>query len=76
MTASSTARSRTILRVTVPMPAEFSVKTPSFNGFAFMGSYYRHTDLELKLARSSASSQSNVVVVSGFSPSLEQFSMK
>ena len=38
MTDSSTARSRTILRVTVPMPAEFSVKTPSFNGFAFMGS--------------------------------------
>jgi len=40
MMASSTARSRTILRVTVPMPAEFSVKTPSFNGFAFMGQFY------------------------------------
>ena len=37
MTASSTARSRTILLVTVPRPAEFSVKAPSFNGFVFMG---------------------------------------
>ena len=37
MAASSTARSRTILRVTVPMPAEFSVKTPSFSGFGFIG---------------------------------------
>src|ERR1017187_10216565 len=35
-----------------------------------------YRDLRLKLARSSASSQSNVVFVSGFSPSLEQFSMK
>jgi hypothetical protein len=37
MTASSTARSRTIFRVTVPMPAEFSVKAPSFNGFILIG---------------------------------------
>ena len=37
MTASSTARYRTILRVTVPMPVEFSVKAPSFSGFVFMG---------------------------------------
>jgi hypothetical protein len=37
MTASSTARSRTIPRVTVPMPAEFSVNAPCFNGFVFMG---------------------------------------
>jgi hypothetical protein len=36
MTASSTARSPTIVRVTVPMPVEFSVKTPCFNGFVFM----------------------------------------
>jgi hypothetical protein len=35
-----------------------------------------YTDLGLKLARSSASSQSKVVFVSGFSPSLEQLSMK
>src|ERR1035438_1756453 len=35
-----------------------------------------YPDLRLKLARSSASSQSNVVFVSGFSPSLEQFSIK
>ena len=33
-------------------------------------------DLGVKLARSSASSKSNRVFVSGFSPSLEQFSMK
>ena len=38
MTASSTARSRTIFRVTVPRPAEFSVKTPSFSGFV-IGQY-------------------------------------
>ncbi len=37
MAASSTARSRTILRVTVPRPAEFSVKAPCFSGFVFMG---------------------------------------
>src|SRR5690348_9598171 len=41
MIASSTARSRTISRVTVPMPAEFSVKVPSFNGFVFMGLNHR-----------------------------------
>ena len=40
MTFNSTARSRAILRVTVPIPAEFSVKTPSFNGFAFVRQFY------------------------------------
>ena len=35
-----------------------------------------YTDLCLKLLRSSASSQSNVVFISGFSPSREQLSMK
>jgi len=165
MTASSTARSRTILRVTVPRPAEFSVRhlpsvicfhgqklphirknvcelcvvfiwrvprsscvsrdlkkcCPAFEtldlgGFLGirtrfvdyglenrslrrfrefgqgcfhkfrlplvnwgLGVFWRkakkcYRDLRLKLARSSASSQSNVVFVSGFSPSLEQFS--
>src|SRR5665213_675734 len=36
MTASSIARSRTIFRVTVPMPSEFSVKAPCFSGLVFM----------------------------------------
>ena len=30
-------RCRTILGVTVPMPAEFSVRAPSFSGFVFIG---------------------------------------
>src|SRR5271166_2634171 len=37
MTASSRARSCTISGVTVPMPAEFSIKAPSFSGFVFIG---------------------------------------
>jgi len=37
MAASSTARARTMFRVTVPMPTAFSVKAPSFSGFVFMG---------------------------------------
>jgi len=36
MAASSTARSRTIFRVTVPRPAEFSVKAPCFSGLVFI----------------------------------------
>src|SRR5450432_4436336 len=36
MAASSTARFFTISGVTVPRPAEFSVKAPSFNGFVFI----------------------------------------
>jgi ABC-type uncharacterized transport system permease subunit len=35
MTASSAARARTILRVTVPRPAEFSASAPSLSGFVF-----------------------------------------
>lgn len=35
--ASSTARSRTILRVTVPRPAEFLVKAPCFSGLVLIG---------------------------------------
>jgi hypothetical protein len=30
------ARAYTMSRVTVPMPAEFSVRAPSFSGFVFM----------------------------------------
>ena len=37
MAASSTAHCRTILRLTVPLPAEFSVKAPCISGFVFMG---------------------------------------
>src|ERR1017187_2431609 len=36
MTASSTARSCTIFRVTVPMPWEFSAKVPCFKGLVFI----------------------------------------
>ena len=40
MTVSSMARARTIARVTVPMPAEFSVKRPCFKGLVFMRQFY------------------------------------
>ena len=36
MAASSTAHCRTILRLTVPLPAEFSVKAPAFSRFGFI----------------------------------------
>ena len=38
MRASSSARSRTMLRVTVPMPVECSVNRPVFSGFVIMSS--------------------------------------